>query len=263
MSKSGRFEYLSVLDQIQQRLRPRTYVEIGVRFGTSMQLALPGTMTVGIDPAAEIRYPVPRHTRIFATTSDDFFATHDLRRELGDQPVDMAFIDGMHLFEFALRDFVNIERAAAPGSAILVHDCYPIDAATAARERSTKLWSGDIWKLTLALRERRPDLSVVTIDAAPTGLALITNLDPTSTVLADDLDAVIDAYRPLGFDVIADTKAERLNRIAADWAGIEPLLPAPYRATSPDLLRAGRAMRPPTTAQLRQRMGRRTASTNA
>jgi hypothetical protein len=263
VSKRQRFEYLTVLDKIQQRLRPRTYVEIGVRFGTSMQLALPGTVTVGIDPAAEIRYPVPRRTRIFSTTSDDFFATHDLRTELGGQPVDMAFIDGMHLFEFALRDFVNIERAAAPGSAILVHDCYPIDAATAARERTTKLWSGDIWKLTLALRDRRPDLSVVTIDAAPTGLALITNLDPTSRVLGDDLDGVIDEYGPLHFDTIADTKAERLNRIAPDWAGIEALLPTPFRATSADLLRAGRALRRPTSAQVRHRMGRRTAPSNA
>ena len=29
---------------------------------------------------------------------------------------DLAFIDGMHHFEFALRDFANLERHCAPGS---------------------------------------------------------------------------------------------------------------------------------------------------
>jgi hypothetical protein len=256
VSKRGRFEYLTLLDRLQQHLRPRTYVEIGVRFGTSLRLALPGTSTVGIDPAADIRYPVPRRSRIFDMTSDDFFATHELREVLGG-PVDMAFIDGMHLFEFALRDFVNLERAAGPSSVILIHDCYPIDAATASRERSTKLWSGDVWKLTLILREHRPDLRVVTVDAAPTGLAIVVGLDPASDVLASKLDDIVAAYEHVDFAQIADDKAERLNRIPNSWPEIVALLPAPFRATSPALLRTGRTLRTPTSAQLRYRMGRR------
>jgi hypothetical protein len=256
MSKHTRFEYLSILDGIQQRLRPRTYAEIGVRFGTSLRLALPGTRCVGIDPAADVRYPVPRGTQIFSSTSDDFFARHDLRHVLGDMPLDVGFIDGMHLFEFALRDFVNFERAATPDSVILVHDCYPIDAATATRERSTRLWSGDVWKLTLLLKDIRPDLSIATIDAAPTGLAIITNLDPDSKVLADDMDAIVAAYEPMAFDAIVGTQAASLNRIDATWAAIEPRLPRPFRATNVALLQAGRALRPPTSAQLRHRFNR-------
>src|SRR5262245_27474712 len=68
------FEYLTLLDRVQRTLRPRTYVEIGVRFGTSLQFALPGTTCVGIDPAAELRYPVPRRAEIFNMESDEFFA---------------------------------------------------------------------------------------------------------------------------------------------------------------------------------------------
>jgi hypothetical protein len=248
-------QYLDLLDRIQRHLRPRTYVEIGVRFGTSLQLALPGTTTVGIDPAADLRYPTPRRTRVFEQPSDEFFAEHDLAAVLGG-PVDLAFIDGMHLFEFALRDFVNLERAATPQSAILVHDCYPIDARSAARDRSTKLWSGDVWKLILLLRTHRPDLSVATVDAAPTGLGIVTGLDPTSTVLGDALDDILAEYRDLDYAAIEDDKAARLNRVPPDWPVVERLLPAPYRQANPSLLRAGRALRMPTTQQIRSRFAR-------
>jgi hypothetical protein len=259
MAAKTRFEYLSVLDHMHQVLQPRTYVEIGVRFGTSMQLALPGTSCVGIDPAAEVRYPLPRQTRIFNSTSDDFFATHDLRSELGGRAVDVAFIDGMHWFEFALRDFINLEHACSAESMILVHDCYPIDAESAARERSTKLWSGDVWKMILALREHRPDLVVTTLDAEPTGLAVITGLDPGSTNLSDNCQAIIDQYAGLPFTTIEHDKAERLNRSPADLPTVDSLFPRPFRSGNEALLRAGRALRPPTRAQLRSRVSRRRA----
>lgn len=256
-----RFEYLNLLDQVQQALRPRTYVEIGVRFGTSLQLALPGTKCVGIDPAAELRYPVPRHAEVFNMKSDDFFAAHDLREVLGGRPVDIAFIDGMHWFEYALRDFANIEAACSPGSVVFIHDCYPIDAASAARERTTKLWSGDVWKTILALRELRPDLDVVTLDAKPTGLAMVTRLDPTSRVLFDAMDATIERFMDVPYETVAGDQAALLNRGSADWASVAPLLPSPFRGTSTTLLRAGRAFRMPTSAQLRSRTARRGALT--
>ena len=59
----------------------------------------------------------------------------------------------MHHFEYALRDFMNLERFSNPASTILIHDCLPIDEITADRERSTTIWSGDIWRLILLLRE--------------------------------------------------------------------------------------------------------------
>ena len=92
---------------------------------------------------------------MFALTSDDFFAQQDVRSAFGGRALDLAFIDGMHRFEFALRDFINIERLCSANSVILMHDCYPLDARTAQRERQTGFWSGDIWRLVMLLREQR------------------------------------------------------------------------------------------------------------
>ena len=252
VNEDGRLHYLDLLDGIHRRLRPRTYVEIGVEHGPSMRLALPGTRAIGIDPAPAIRWPTPRDCRIYSLESDQFFAEHRLGDLFGGLPTDLAFIDGMHLFEYALRDFSNIERSATRGSVVLLHDCLPIDAVTAARERTTNVWSGDVWKFIVLLRRYRPDLSVATVDAPPTGLAIVTNLDPASTVLADRYDEIIGEYRDLPFSAIEHDKREQLAVVPSDWHHVDSLLPRPFRRTNSTLLRVGRALRWPTREQLRR-----------
>ena len=121
------FPYFDLLDRIHQHLLPRTYVEIGVSTGRSLTLALPGTMSVGIDPDPRLSFPLRRGTRIFHQTSDDFFANHNLTRLFGGIQLDLALIDGMHHFEVALRDFMNLEKSSSIGTTILIHDCLPID----------------------------------------------------------------------------------------------------------------------------------------
>lgn len=216
--------YLALMRRIHTHLRPRSYVEIGVANGDSLRLVLEGTRAVGIDPAPQIAHPPTPDTKLFAMTSDDFFARHDLRSELGGLPVDLAFIDGMHHFEYALRDFINLERYCTPASTILVHDCYPLDETTAARERVTTFWSGDIWKLTLCLREYRPELAVYTVATPPTGLCVVRNLDPRSTVLRDKLRQICDEFIPLGYDAIAAEKPQLLNLFPNVWPQVRMLL---------------------------------------
>ena len=111
------------------RLLPRTYVEIGVNRGNSLTLALPGTRAVGIDPEPRLRHPISRSTKVFPWDSDTFFEMWDLEDVLGGRKVDLAFIDGMHLFEFALRDFANLEPHCTPESVIVLHDCLPANPA--------------------------------------------------------------------------------------------------------------------------------------
>jgi hypothetical protein len=125
-----------VLKRIHELLKPRTYIEIGVATGDSIRLAAPETLAIGINPAAEIAFSLPGNVRIFRETSDAFFERADAQAQLGGRPLDLAFIDGMHHFEFALRDFMHLERLSARGATILIHDCFPHDRLTPAASAS-------------------------------------------------------------------------------------------------------------------------------
>ena len=236
--------YFSLLDQIHQQLLPRTYVEIGVSTGRSLTLALPGTTCVGVDPEPRLRFRMGRRTRVFSQTSDEFFAEHDLATLLGGLPVDLAFIDGMHHFEFALRDFINLERASGPSTTVLIHDCLPVDEITAARDRTTDFWSGDIWRLILLLRRWRPDLEVAVIDRGPTGVGLVRRLDPTSTVLSDHYEEIVAELLAVPYASLDDgTMAEQLHVVPGSWEQVAALLPSrPFRRANVDVLKALRAV---------------------
>lgn len=212
--------YFDLLARIHRHLRPRTYVEIGVETGLSMRLALPETRVIGVDPHPTLRSPLPGNARLFRETSDEFFARHDVRAELGGLPVDLAFIDGMHHFEFALRDFMNLERCAAPGSTILIDDCFPHSRRTAQRERSAIFWSGDVWKLIVLLKKHRPDLAVTTIAAPPAGLGVVRRLDPGSRFIADNLQRLTDEFMALDYGYLEKDRAAKLNLFPNDWEKI-------------------------------------------
>src|SRR3954453_8288313 len=91
-------EYRDVLRWVHAILRPANYLEIGVNDGRSLVEADPSTPAIGIDPAPEITHEVSAATTIFEMPSDEFFERHDPRAALGG-PVELAFIDGLHLFE--------------------------------------------------------------------------------------------------------------------------------------------------------------------
>jgi hypothetical protein len=216
--------YWTFLQRVHRALAPRTYLEIGVAEGTTLAFAGADTVAVGVDPAPELVEPVPPTTTVFAETSDAFFATRDLGALFGGRGVDLAFVDGMHLFEFALRDFVNVERHCHPSSTVLLHDCDPTDEAMAARERTTCAWAGDVWKLLAVFADHRSDLEVTVVDVAPTGVAVVRGLDPTSSVLADEYDAIVARYRPLEYAWLEEHRAALARRVADDWDEIAPML---------------------------------------
>jgi hypothetical protein len=191
--------YYKVLAWIHRILEPSNYVEIGVHKGVSLGQARKSTPCIGIDPEPSIEHELPADTRIYELTSDEFFASYDLTELLGG-PVELAFIDGLHLFEQVLRDFVNLERHSATGTVFLLHDCLPLDDLTASRERTTDFYCGDVWKAALVLRRRRPELEMVTVRTAPTGLCLVQGLDSGNRRLAEELPEIEAGYLDLDFD---------------------------------------------------------------
>jgi predicted O-methyltransferase YrrM len=215
--------YYQVLRWIHRILQPANYVEIGVHKGISLEQAIRSTPCIGVDPAPSVEHELSPAVTIYELTSDDFFAKHNPEELLGG-PVELAFIDGLHLFEQVLRDFVNLERRASPDAVIILHDCLPLDAVTAARERTTDFYAGDVWKATLALRRRRPELEMVIVPTAPTGLCLVRGLDRANRELERTLPEIEAEYRGLGFDYYEAHRDDMPASIANDKEAVRDWL---------------------------------------
>ncbi|MBO6625123.1 MAG: hypothetical protein JJ938_09605 [Roseicyclus sp.] len=192
--------YLRVLSEIEARRNVERYLEIGSRSGDSVSRVTCSFMAV--DPEFAIRADVFNKSEammFFQQTSDDFFASGVLGR-LGWVP-DLTFVDGMHLFEYALRDFMNAEKAMGRDGMICLHDICPFDYEMTTRDLSRfdqlTAWTGDVWKVVMALLDLRPDLTVDIVAARRTGLACISNLDPENRVLEREYDALLKRYKDL------------------------------------------------------------------
>lgn len=216
--------YRDWLKRLQATLAPAVYVEIGIETGESLQLARPPTQAIGIDPAPQVDgLAWPTETRIHAKTSDDFFDDPDCVASLPG-PVDFAFIDGDHRFESVLRDIAHLEPLMAPDGVIALHDTFPLDELTADPVRRTGFYSGDGWKAVLCLRAVRPDIQILTIPTAPTGLTLLTSLDPASRLLQERLPALLEAYAPLPYRALAAAPARLLGLTNNDDRALDQLL---------------------------------------
>jgi hypothetical protein len=97
----------------------------------------------------------------------------------------------MHLAEFVYRDFMNVERVMNPNGIIIVDDVFPNHPLQASRTRQSQVWTGDVWRFATLLAEKRPDLRLTWLDTAPTGLLLISRLNPKSRALWGDYNKVM------------------------------------------------------------------------
>ena len=231
-------QYYRVLKMLHDVLQPGTYLEIGVRNGESIVLASDDTSAYGIDPAPAIISPFGEKTTIFACTSDEFFEKFDLEKTIK-KPLDLCFLDGMHLFEFVLRDFINSEALCSEGSLIAVHDTYPKNVPMASRERTTQEWCGDVFKIVLTLKKYRPDLEMLHLDSGPSGLLLVKNLNPSSTVLRDAYESILDEFSTMDFSVIEKDKQKLLSAVPVEDEEVKRfvgLLPISARKEEKELL---------------------------
>lgn len=163
--------YLRWLKAAEQVLAPRMYFEIGTHAGESLKMIRGDAVCV--DPNFAITTDVlmrRRNTHFFQGTSDEFFADQAAVERLLPTGIDLAFLDGRHLHEVLLRDFINTERFANPRSLFVLHDCLPLNARMAERERRfgdeaepdeiRDFWTGDVWKIVPILANNRPDLRI-------------------------------------------------------------------------------------------------------
>jgi len=190
--------YFSYLAELHQVLKPSLYVEIGIASGLTLKLARPETIVIGVDPAFQIKHSIVAKCSLYKEESDHFFARDDLRSILSG-PVDFSFIDGLHTFDQAFRDFLNCERSGSEASVIAIHDVFPVNELVARRKRETLFWTGDVWKIALLLRRLCPEVSYITVPTFPSGLMICWNLVPDRVVQKDRLASEIEKLMEVGF----------------------------------------------------------------
>lgn len=169
------------LEQLHLLVKPKVYLEVGVQYGWSLRLAHAAEVAIGIDPAPLVA-PAGNQV-IFTMTSDEYFAHLDLYEPR--DPVDLAFIDGMHLFEYAVTDFINILKVSHPNTIVVFDDVLPRNQGMAAREQCPGDWTGDVWKVRGVLKTIYPDIRTLLVDTQPTG-----------TMVAWDLWQIPEAVYP-------------------------------------------------------------------
>lgn len=229
--------------------RAERYFEIGTSRGLS--LALIDCASVSVDPNYRLTTEVVGRKpslMLFQMTSDDFFARYRLSALLpAPGTVDLAFLDGMHHFEFLLRDFINTEPYCTPESVVVLHDCLPQRPQAAKRlDRGRRLatdtrrpvaesgggWTGDVWKTLRILQDNRPDLRIHVLDCPPSSLVVITGCDPRNRVLPERYDALVAQWmdadqRPGWFDALHDAVELLPSRAYANPVALRRLLGLP------------------------------------
>lgn len=240
----NRHELLTALHRL---IRPRTYLEIGVDCGQSLTLAR--VPSIGIDPQFNVVSELQADIHLARTTSDEFFARERPLAHLPIPVVDLAFIDGMHLAEFALRDYLAVERFTRATSVIVFDDMLPRNVDEAARRRHTREWTGDVYKAAQALRDLCPDVVVLEVDTTPTGVVvvLVPNAGRNGVLRGYDdwLDsAICPDPQVVPTEVLTRSRALSPKKFlkSAGWAGLREIrrLPDPpahlVRAAFADLV---------------------------
>ena len=195
------------INQCLRQVSNPLYVEIGVRNGDSLRAAH-APRKVGIDPG---QYPGMSSLRqgeeFYNKPSDDFFA-EDAARLFVNNKIDVALVDGLHEYEQALRDVLNLERHMAPDGVIVLDDFNPATAELAG-EPTGGGWNGDVWKVAAFIRAERPDLKLMTIDADQ-GIGLVTRLALDAEWPSEE---TIRKYKHLEYSYLADNRRELLGLV--------------------------------------------------
>ncbi len=191
--------YIRFLKAIHSQMVFDWYMEVGCRNGRSLEHVR--GKTVAVDPFFLITANVIREKPallVLQQTSDDFFESGFLK-SLGVE-LSFSFLDGMHLMEFLLRDFIHTERNSKRGGVIALHDCCPFNHEMTTRnvdDAPSDAWTGDVWKLIPILQKYRPDLKIDILGCRPTGLVMVHNLSPESDVLAEHYDEILADWQHL------------------------------------------------------------------
>lgn len=241
-------DYVEMLRAIHSWKKPKAYLEIASGHNRTLALAECRTISIGRPQFIQNKDISSKQNPIFLFQMDslEFFESSHAK-DLFPDPIDLAFLDGIHLCEVLLIEFLNVEKIAKPDSVIALHDCLPLEVgitgrnATLATPQDPKRrgwWLGDVWRTALFLKRNRPDLVIRAYAAPPTGLVCITGLDPKRPFSKDDIARA--KAEMLGYDLSKIGIQQFLAELEVENATLDvgrldkALTPTPIRQPKPD-----------------------------
>lgn len=219
---------IDIIKSILDKIKGKTYLEIGVASGDCFLNINNAENKIGVDPA-------PIHDNIKGTlienkvmyyqnTSDEFFNNHSHILDI--TGIDVAFIDGLHEYGQVLKDIENCLKYLNKGGIIVMHDCNPPEEFIAipalsledAKQKSlvkglswTGEWCGDVWKSVVYLRSMKTDVNIFVLNC-DWGVGIITNAPSSKS-----LPYTEEAIKNLQYDYLAEHRVELLNLKPEDY----------------------------------------------
>jgi hypothetical protein len=213
-----RHQFLTMLHDL---LRPHVYLEIGVQFGLSLDLAVYSEWAIGVDPVPQREQRPPRES-IYRMTSAKYFEFPE-----GNAPdqVDLAFIDGSHLYEDALSDFINIAKLCGPKSVVVFDDVLPYSVEMTSREPIPGDWTGDVWKVAYTLWSYLADpvnqgalgVRAMTVNTFPTGALAVWGFEHMDISPIEAAYPDLAKYRPPPDHVLTSSVIPRIGAQEAEF----------------------------------------------
>ncbi len=183
---------LTIIRLLMQQKKLKNYLEIGV-FNGHVFFRVNSRFKIAVDPAFAFdnsrkigklfTNPYNLYNTYIQKTSDDFFA-QDAPKLFAQKKVQLALVDGMHEYAFALRDVENTLKFLSDDGVIIMHDCNPLTKEEAGtfeewQKKGSGQWNGDVWKSIVHLRSTRTDINVFVLNCDQ-GLGIITKGKPES-----------------------------------------------------------------------------------
>lgn len=197
---------MELLNLIAEEVGAETYLEIGVRFGACLS-RVRVSHRVGVDPQPMLHQAEPEDrpglegVELHICTSDAFFGAP--------RPCfDLIFVDGMHRYEFAMRDLLNALNHVRPGGFVVMHDMCPANAVAASRIRRTTTWNGDVWKVSLDVHRHHPEIGFFVVNSDH-GLGVFWKRDPSAVLPV----GWRSEYERLGFGVFETAATDFQPRV--------------------------------------------------
>lgn len=218
---------LDLIQALMSQKGLRNYLEIGVENGRIF-FRINSRFKVAVDPkfifdagrkvGKTLLNPYNIYNQYFEKTSDDFFA-QDAQRVFANTQLQLALVDGMHEYHFALRDVENALQYLTDDGVIIMHDCNPQSAQAAGRFEDWKegVWNGDVWRTVIHLRSQRPDLNVFVLDCDH-GLGIVTKRKPTGAAGETAPTLTPEQIQTLTYDEFDRNRTAWLNLKPAQYA---------------------------------------------